>query len=191
MLKENSFYAVSMAIIYVVIGILMLVRPKFICDAVNYIIGAFIIIVGLTYLFKLLQDKNIREFSKLELLIGFFAIGFGIFLIINSNLLVSILPLATGIIILIDALSQISSGFKLKKCGNKTWYINILVGVLFLSFAIFVIINAKETSYLIVKLIGAVLMLDGLFEMINFLRMKPYEQTSVKVIEAEIETKKD
>ena len=34
-------------------------------------------------------------------------------------------------------------------------------------------------------------MLDGLFEMINFLRMKPYEQTSVKVIEAEIETKKD
>lgn len=191
MLKENSFYAVSMAIIYVVIGILMLVSPKFICDAVNYIIGAFIIIVGLTYLFKLLQDKNIREFSKLELLIGFFAIGFGIFLIINSNLLVSILPLAAGIIILIDALSQISSGFKLKKCGNKTWYINILVGVLFLSFAIFVIINAKETSYLIVKLIGAVLMLDGLFEMINFLRMKPYEQTSVKVIEAEIETKKD
>ena len=191
MLKENSFYAVSMAIIYVVIGILMLVRPKFICDAVNYIIGTFIIIVGLTYLFKLLQDKNIREFSKLELLIGFFAIGFGIFLIINSNLLVSILPLAAGIIILIDALSQISSGFKLKKCGNKTWYINILVGVLFLSFAIFVIINAKETSYLIVKLIGAVLMLDGLFEMINFLRMKPYEQTSVKVIEAEIETKKD
>ena len=191
MLKENSFYAVSMAIIYVVIGILMLVRPKFICDAVNYIIGTFIIIVGLTYLFKLLQDKNIREFSKLELLIGFFAIGFGIFLIINSNLLVSILPLAAGIIILIDALSQISSGFKLKKCGNKTWYINILVGVLFLSCAIFVIINAKETSYLIVKLIGAVLMLDGLFEMINFLRMKPYEQTSVKVIEAEIETKKD
>lgn len=178
-----KFYEIIMALVYISIGVLMLANPKFVCDAVNYIIGIIIVVFGLIYLFKLLQNKNVKELSKLELLIGLLCMGFGLYLILNSSLLISILPICAGIIILLDAISQINKSFKLKKVGSKFWYINLIVGLIFFAFSLFIILKASEVTYLIVRIIGGVLVIDGLFEFYTYFKLREYNN-SVKVIEA-------
>ena len=63
----------------------------------------------------LLQTKQFKQLSRLELLIALMCVAIGLFLIFNSTILLAILPIAAGIIIMLDALIQIGDGFKLKK----------------------------------------------------------------------------
>ena len=174
-----------MSLVYILAGIIMLVNPKFVCDAVNYIIGGLIIVFGVIFVIRLFQDKDIKQFSKIELLIVFLCIGLGLYFIFNSTLLSSILPIAAGILILLDSISQIMKAFRLKKNKLSYWYINGIVGLVFLAFSIYIIINANSVTYLIVRLIGLVLIIDAIFEFYTSFRLKEYDN-SVKVLDTEI-----
>ena len=174
-----------MSLVYILAGIIMLVNPKFVCDAVNYIIGGLIIVFGIIFVIRLFPDKDIKQFSKIELLIVFLCIGLGLYFIFNSTLLSSILPIAAGILILLDSISQIMKAFRLKKNKLSYWYINGIVGLVFLAFSIYIIINANSVTYLIVRLIGLVLIIDAIFEFYTSFRLKEYDN-SVKVLDTEI-----
>ena len=50
---KASSYAVS--IIYIIVGLIMLLNPSFVSDAVNYVIGALITIYGIIYSVSLYQ----------------------------------------------------------------------------------------------------------------------------------------
>ena len=172
-------------LIYVIAGIIMVVNPKFVCDALNYIVGSLIIVVGIIFISRILQHKEIKSLTKIELLITLLCIGLGLFLIFNSKLLVSLLPIGTGVLIFLDSISQIMKSFKLKKNGLKYWYINLIVGLLFLAFAIYIIVKATSITYLIVRFIGAVLIIDAIMEFYTYFKLKEYNGT-VKVIETEV-----
>ena len=182
---KEKFSENLMALIYIVIGLLMLINPKFVCDAINYIIGITIIVFGIIFIIKLLQSKGVKELSKIDLLVIFLCLGLGLFLIFNSNLLISILPISAGILIFLDAISQVIKSFKLKKMNVKYWYINLLVGLIFLAFSIYIVINATSVTHLIVRLIGLVLIIDGIIEFYTSFKFREYNNSAV-VMETEI-----
>ena len=78
---KSSNYAVS--IVYIIVGLIMLLNPSFIGNAVNYILGILIIIYGLIYSINVYQEKE-AVFNKFDLLAGVICISFGIFLIVNK-----------------------------------------------------------------------------------------------------------
>lgn len=182
---KEKFSENLMALIYIIMGLLMLINPKFVCDAVNYIIGITIMIVGIIFLIKSLQSKGLKRLSKIELLIILLCLGLGLFLVFNSNLLISILPISMGILISLDALSQIIKSFKLRKMNIRFWYINLLVGLIFLLFASYIIINATSITHLIVRLIGLILVIDGIIEIYTCFKFREYNDSMV-VMETEI-----
>lgn len=174
-----------MAIVYIIAGIIMLVNPKFVCDAVNYVIGGLIILVGVIFVIKLLQNKDLKQFSKIELLISLLCIGLGLFFMFNSSLLTSILPIGAGVLIFLDSISQIMKSFKLKKNKIKLWYVNLIVGLIFFGFSLYIILNAASVTHLVIRLIGIVLIIDAIFEFYTSFKLKECNQ-NIKVIETEV-----
>ena len=182
-----SSYAVS--IVYIIVGLIMLLNPSFISDAVNYVIGVLIIIYGLIYSVSLYQKDN-EVYGKFDFLAGIICISFGLFLILNPDLLVSLIPFCAGVIIFMDAISFIYNSIKLRRCGYKSWVINLIVGLIFLGFAIYIIINAKNISYLLIRFIGGFLIVDALLDSLTVIRLGKKEKVrELKVIEANIEEK--
>ena len=175
-------YDSLMILIYVIVGLIMVINPEFVSHAVNYVLGSIIIIFGVVFLFKLLQTKQFKQLSRLELLIALMCVAFGLFLIFNSTILLAILPIAAGIIIMLDALIQIGDGFKLKKYKYKLWYVNLLVGLAFLAFSIFIILKSNDIGLLLIRIIGGVLLIDGIFEFVTDAKIKKIND-NVKVIE--------
>lgn len=171
--------------IYIIAGIVMLLNPKFVCDAVNYVIGGLIILFGIVYVFKLLQNKDLKQFSKIELLVFLLCVGLGIFIMFNSDLLTSILPIGAGLLIFLDSISQLMKSFKLKKNKYKLWYINLIVGLIFFAFSLYIILNAASVTYLVVRLIGIILIIDAIFEFYTSFKLKEYDQ-NIKVIDTEV-----
>lgn len=174
-----------MSLVYIIVGIIMLVNPKFVCDAVNYVIGGLIILFGVIFVIKVLQNKDLKEFSKIELLISLLCVGLGLFIMFNSNLLTSILPIGAGVLVFLDSVSQIMKSFKLKRNKTKMWYINLIVGLIFFGFSLYIILNAANVTYLVIRLIGIVLIIDAIFEFYTSYKLKGYDN-SIKVIETEV-----
>ena len=186
---KASSYAVS--IIYIIVGLIMLLNPSFISDAVNYIIGVLVIIYGLIYSFSLYQKKEIEMYGKFDFLAGIICISFGLYLILNPDTLGSLIPFCAGVIILMDAIRFIINSIKLKKYDYRSWIINLIVGLVFLVFSIIIIVKAKEISFLLIRFIGAFLIIDAVLDFFTELRFRKCEKNVVthEIIEAQIEEK--
>ena len=182
-----SSYAVS--IVYIIVGLIMLLNPGFISDAVNYVIGGLVIIYGVIYTVSLYQKREIGMYGKFDFLAGIICISFGLFLILNPDTLGSLIPFCVGIIILMDAIRFIINSIKLKKLDYRSWIINLIVGIVFLAFSVLIIIKAKDISFLLIRFTGAFLIIDALLDFFTELRFRKREKKVEKyeVIEAQIE----
>lgn len=167
----------------------MLLNPSFISDAVNYIIGILVIIYGVIYSISLYQKREIELYGKFDFLAGIICISFGLFLILNPDTLGSLIPFCAGVIILMDAIRFIINSIRLKKLGYKSWIVNFIIGLVFLGFSIAIIIKAKEISFLLIRFIGAFLVIDAILDFFTELRFRKMEKGIVKheIIEAQIE----
>ena len=181
---KRSFYAVS--VIYMLIGIIMLLNPGFVSDAVNYIIGGLIVLYGLVYTVSLYQKKEYEEYGKFDLLAGVLSISFGLFLIVHKDILVSLIPFCLGVIILMDSITVIIRSFNFHKIGLSKWWISLIIGIIFLGFSIYFIVMAKEISEVFIRVIGAFLVGDAILDIITYLILKKKyltKEENVKVIE--------
>lgn len=190
MFKKLKSYYFAVSILYIVIGLIMLLNPKFVCDAVNYIIGALVMLYGIVYLISLYQKREYELLNKFNFLAGVMCISFGIFLILNTSVLMSLIPFCSGVIIFIDAIYQLRNSLSLKHLENKFWWINLVVGIVFLIFAIFVMINSEDITRLLIRFIGGALIFDAVMDFYTYFALKRVSKEvkkSIKVIEANIE----
>lgn len=178
--KLKSFYFL-VSIIYVIVGIIMITNPHFVCNAINYILGSLVILYGIVYLINLYQKKEFELFNKFNFLAGVMCISFGVFLLLNSSVLMSLIPFCSGILILIDAIYQIRHSISLKYLNSSKWWVNLIVGLLFLGFAVFLMINANNVTYVVVRIIGGVLIFDAIMDFYTFFCLKKYRDNGSKV----------
>ena len=83
--KKLKTYTFLVSILYVIMGLIMLLNPKFICDAVNYIVGVLILLYGVIYIVKFLSKNEFNNLSKFNLLAGLLCIVFWGIYPIKSN----------------------------------------------------------------------------------------------------------
>lgn len=189
MLKKFKASSYAVSIIYIIGGLIMLLNPNFVNDAVSYVIGALIIVYGIIYTISLYQKRDLELTGKFDFLAGIMCVSFGLFLIVYPDILVALIPFCTGIIILMDSIRFIVNSFRLKKFGFRSWTINLIVGIIFLGFSIFIIIKAKDISLLLLRFVGAFLIIDALLDFFTAIRFRKVEKKVGKyeVIEAQIE----
>lgn len=179
---KKSNYAVI--VVYILVGLIMLLNPSFVSNAVNYILGSLVILYGIVYVITLYQKKETEIYGKFDLLGGVLCISFGLFLIVNPDVLFSLIPFCTGVIIFMDAIMQLYKSFTLKKIGLKRWWISLIVGFILLGFAIYVVVNSKEISYVLIRVIGGFLVFDAITDLVtNLCITKKKDYSEAKLIE--------
>ena len=184
---KRSVYFVS--IFYIIMGLIMLLNPSFVRDAVNYIIGIMAIIYGIIYTISVYQKKETELYSKFNLLGGILCISFGLFLILNPDILISLIPFCAGVIMFMDAITFSFNGFNLKKFEIEKWWISLLIGIIFMAFSIYIMVNAKSITDLLIRFIGGFFILDAIVDLIisiKLSKLKVSDHKEIKVIETEI-----
>ncbi len=166
-LKKFRASSVAVSIVYFIVGLIMLLNPSFISDAVNYVIGILMIIYGVIYSISLSQKKDKNFNGKFDSLAGILCISFGLFLIVHKDILFSLIPFCTGVIIFVDGVLSIFKGFSLKRLNYRYWWLDLIIGLIFLGFSTYIIINAKEISELLIRIIGGLLIFDAILDIIN------------------------
>ena len=177
-IKKLKMYTMFVTLLYVIMGLIMLLNPQFILDAVNYIVGIFVLIYGVIYIVRFLSKNTFNTLSKFSLLAGLLCIVFGVYILLNPTLLSSIIPFAAGMLLLVDGLGKLKDSVAFKKVEYTRWWIGLVISIIFVGFGIYMILNAFNVSKVIIRIIGAVLIVDALSDIWSYFCYKKYQPTS-------------
>lgn len=173
-IKAFSYF---LPIVYFLLGLLMIIFPETINNIINYIIGGLIIIFGLDYIIRYINNNKVTTYSKYGLTIGIIPVICGIFLICNPEILVSIIPFIAGMIIIMDAIEKIKHAIDLKKLSLEEWYVDLIVAILFMVFGIIIILNPFKTAKLLIRILGIFFLVDCFIDVWNNFS---YEKIKIK-----------
>ena len=153
------------SVIYILIGSALAFMPV---ESVNIIcklvFGVILILSGIYHILFYILDKPTT--TIFDLFSGVILIVFGIFLFRNPQIIVKLLPTLLGGFILVDCVWTIRAGIRLKKAGSGAWKWLLLCSVIFLGLGTAMILNPFKVIRYTIIFCGAVLIANGVFDLI-------------------------
>ena len=91
----------------------------------------------------------------------------GIFLLVCPQFVVSLIPVALGVYILVDSIADIKQALDLKVLGFEKWWISLLASLLLAAFGVVMILQPFSLVSHLVIFIGVGFVFDGVFTLFN------------------------
>lgn len=169
-MKKMSSNWMFSAVTSMVIGLLLVLLPGFLTKAAGYLLGAAAVLFGvnrvLTY-FK--QEKIYPEFFRGDLMIGLLAGTLGVFVMLNVQTVVSLLPLVFGAILFSNGVVGVQRAVQAQKAAYKQWWLLLIFALLTLGLGVVLVINPFGSLQAAVTLIGAGLMYEGVSDLLTMM----------------------
>ena len=139
-IKKDSFTLIS-AILFLILGTILITNPDLIIKFITYIIGAIIIILGGIKLFTYLKNKKqeLNDYNNLVLGITFIVIG--IIIMFCSSVIAFIIRLIMGAWLLFNGVTKLMLSLELKGIKLQTWYIPLIISIIMIICGLYTILE--------------------------------------------------
>lgn len=165
---QNIFVSsIVSSIIFLVVGLLLFIRPASTLSLISYIFGSVLVIIGTNSLINYYRGKE--YVSSFEMVYGTLSIIGGLILILNPRAIASLIPLILGIWIVISSLG------KLKYIDRENSYRStpaLIITILMLILGIVLIFNPFEGAIFITKMIGLFLMIYAILDIVQTIMIR-------------------
>ncbi len=185
-IKDLRLNVTVSAVISVIIGVLLLVFPDESLVTISRVIAAIIIIAGVS-----IVVSQLVEFNKnlLGVTVGGILLIIGIWIYRAPGAVVSIIPIAIGVILVVHGMQDLGMAFEVSKTKASRRWLPFVLAVLNILLGIICICRAFNVVEFAVRLIGVMLIFDGLAD-IGIVH-KVRKATKVNVIDSEIISEED
>ena len=152
----------SSAILCVILGIVLVAYPDTSMTLVCRAVGVIVLITGLGLVFGYLKSGKEHWYGKIELIFGTILAIVGGFLILRPLGLISIIPIIFGILFIYHGLANMRQAMELRQYKDRGWWLPVLIAATTVLLGIFIINYPIRTMDIIMRVIGACLIYDGL-----------------------------
>lgn len=168
-LKELKWSFIVAALIYVALGVVLLVWPGATTAALCTLLGVFLLGYGAFQVigFFLRTEDVSWGWGVMDLVVGIAALGFGIFALMRPDVVLAILPTVLGCAVIVDSCILLKRSFQLRSLGMERWWIALLLASVNILFGVVVIFNPFASMELLVRIIGGVLIYEGISDLIT------------------------
>ncbi len=163
-LKSIKLNVTFGAVISVVVGVLLLAMPGTIVTLIARILAIAVILSGIVFLISMLGDNNNR--STLAIAVAVLIVIIGIWMLANPGSIAKIIPIAMGVLLVVHGVQDFSMALETKNHRDERWWIGFVVGALSIILGIVCIANAFGIIKFAVRIIGLMLIVDGLTDML-------------------------
>lgn len=198
--KDNiTIKNLLIAILFLILGIVLLTTEKSIISIASKIIGILFSIIGFIKFIKYVYMKGkLSTYSNIELIVSLFILCFGILLIIFSDALSYTIRFGIGFFTIFSGINRIIFSIGFKSIDKKGFLTYLISSLLIIAIGILLI-----TGY-VDKIIGAFIILYSIIEIVDYIYYKIFEKKhdnlkpvskdisslkSKKVIDADFEEK--
>ncbi len=162
LLKKAKNALIGISVVYLVIGIIMVIMPVFVSNFICYVIGALLIVGGGSGIFTYIRAGVDGFLAKITLLIAVLFTVLGIYILINPEGFVSIIPIVVGIMLVIESFDKISTTLSARKNGYQDWLKMLIPSVIIFILGLILILNPFESVTVFIRVIGIFLIIDAI-----------------------------
>lgn len=191
----NKIFNVSIvtSVIILVLGIFLFIQPDTIIRMISVILGGIILIPGITSLINYIKTKQ-----QSSLIMAVVTIIIALILIVNTELVASILPFILGIYFVVNGINRLQYALVLKKSNASNYVTSLVFSILIILCGILFIINPFGGALVITKVMGIFMIIYAVLDLTNSIILKKEinvmnSKTSMKdtVIEIKVDDKND
>ena len=165
MVKKLKWTLVLMSALYLGLGVFLLMKPTTALNIVCYALGAVVLACAAVQLIRyFVVERGVFQ-SQLTLISGIICLALGAFLILRSDIVVSILPIVFGLFVIFDSISRVQNALDLRRCGYSSWKSFLLLPVL----SVVLIVNPFGAMETLVMAIGIILIVEGAINLLSAL----------------------
>ena len=181
------------SIMFLIFGFLLIFQTENVIKTISIIIGSILLVIGVFPIINYFRNRSQNILSNAGLLYGIFSVVAGIIIMVNKNLLATIIPVLTGVWMIINSVNKIQIAMELRDNKIDSWFISFIFAILILIGGTLLIINPFRGAVLLSKTVGIFIVIYSLLDIADsvFIKVKTKEVKDA-IMEAEIvETKKE
>ena len=171
--KINNFLKgqIVTSIIYVALGACLVFMPVSTVNVIcKFVFGILLILVGLYHILIYVAEK--LNSTIFDLFSGGILMVLGIFLFMNPQIVVKLLPILLGTFILVDSIWTLKGSLKLKKRGAGSWKFLLIGSVIFIGLGISLVVNPFTMVKYTVIFAGWIFLCNGVIDLIYLILLR-------------------
>lgn len=166
MLKSIRNSLVFTSVLYVILGVVLMIFPETALNLSCTVIGVVTLVYGGVRIASYFRDGGAYA-NRFDLFFGVVLAAVGVFLLVCPQFIVSLIPIALGIYILVDSFTAMKKALDMKSLGFEKWWISFLAAAALAAFGVVMIVNPFGTMASLVVFIGAGFVFDGVYTLVN------------------------
>lgn len=155
----------SAAVLYLVLGLILLLWPGITAKVFCYAFGAVLLLYGAISIISFFVHDSRSGLLQIELILGILFAGVGLIFLLKPDFVMKIFPVVLGIYLIIDALLNLKRAFELKRMGYQNWVVMLVLSLLSVAIGVVVLINPFQTAELLIRVIGGGFIYTGLSDL--------------------------
>ncbi len=175
-MKKLKWNMVVMSAVYIVLGVVLLLWPEAVLNGICYVVGGLVMLSGIVQIARFFSMREKLFFAPMTMTLGLVCLGLGLFLILRSDIVQTVLPIVFGLFVIFDSIVRIQGALELKRCEYGNWWTGLLLALLSVILGLIMIFNPFATISTLVMAIGVILIIEGALNVISIL----YTQLAVR-----------
>lgn len=161
-----------LGLILMVIGIVFIAIPTQVVSFMATLIGAVLLVTGVVRVLIILVNWNKLENQFLLLILGLAILGTGIYMIVNTQVTVTLIGIVLGIFAILMGLDRFFTAFNRKAEASIAPL--IIFGLIHLAFGVGLIYASMTMFSIVVILYGIYFLVAGLLVVLSMLLFKDF-----------------
>jgi uncharacterized membrane protein HdeD (DUF308 family) len=160
--KKAKWTFLVFSILNVVLGVCLVIWPQISALTLCYILGAAILILGIVRMIFYFRKNVFGIPLYSDLAIGLLDVVLGVILLIHPFDAVIFLPIAVGMLIVLDSMFKLQASIDVKRAGISKWWLILILAVLSAVLGVLLIANPFTGASALMILMGITLIADGI-----------------------------
>ena len=156
---------IVMSLLFCVLGIFLMARPKSSVKMLCVLMGIMLILYGAIKISGYFTRDAFCLAFQFDLAFGVLLAAVGIIIIVRRNVVVNLIFGIFGLLILADALFKIQMSIDAKKFGLNLWWRILLVAILTGVLGFLLLIRPFETAEIMMILVGVSVLFEGILNL--------------------------
>ena len=187
-LTKRIFWAsIASTLVMLIFGILLFIFPETVIKSVAIAMGVIFIMIGVIPIINYFRFRATGFTTTFSFLLGIFCIVAGLILLMNENILGTIIPILTGVWMIINSINRISISMDLRDDKIPFWVITFIYAILTLVAGVLLILDPVNGGKLVTKTIGIIICVYSALDVIDLILIRIKAKNVVKEVKKIIE----
>ncbi len=187
-LTKRIFWAsIASTLVMLLFGILLFIFPETVIKSVAIAMGVIFIMIGVIPIINYFRFRATGFTTTFSFLLGIFCIVAGLILLMNENILGTIIPILTGVWMIINSINRISISMDLRDDKIPFWVITFIYAILTLVAGVLLILDPVNGGKLVTKTIGIIICVYSTLDVIDLILIRIKAKKVVKEVKKIIE----